>query len=67
MDSLEVLGRDRPVLEITPAMIEVGVDFFVEWDSDFYSGPYLSASMFVREVFRRMASKSANPLDAAAS
>jgi hypothetical protein len=54
-------------IEVTPAMIAAGVDFFVEWDSEFYSGPFTSPSSFVSALFRIMAFKSANPCEISAS
>lgn len=42
-------------IEITPAMIEAGLSFYVEWDSEFFEGNP-SPSYLVEEIFRRMLS-----------
>jgi hypothetical protein len=58
------IGRDRPVeIEITPAMIEAGADLIIEWDSELYSGHFVTPSALAAEVFRRMALMSSSPFD----
>jgi hypothetical protein len=47
-------GQAGAQIEITPDMIEAGVDLLGEWDSDFYEGPFVSPADLVAEIFRRM-------------
>ena len=49
-------------IEITPKMVEVGVELLREWDSDYYDGPLHSPSELVFAIFAKMASASlSNP------
>ena len=47
---------DTFAIEVTPAMIEAGLEFLSEWDSEFYDGPFVSPVSFVAELFSIMAS-----------
>ena len=53
MDSLEVLGRDRPVLEITPQMIDAGASVLLDFEPE--TG--ISYHELADIVFRAMLSK----------
>ena len=53
-ESLQQEPRDRPVIEVTPAMIEAGLYAFCEFDPD-GSGP--SSAETVALIFSAMSSK----------
>lgn len=41
------------VIAVTPAMIDAGLDFYIEWDSDYFEGDW-SPRYLMSEIFRRM-------------
>lgn len=50
------MATDRPAqdgIEVTSAMIDAGVDFYAQWDSDYFEGSP-SPRYLVEEIFRRM-------------
>ena len=55
-DMLQDSGQAGAEIEITPAMIEAGVDVFSEWDSEFYTGPLLAPADLVAAIFCSMVS-----------